>query len=101
MDLADEVNEALPGLGAALLWPVRELELADGAALAVPGVRHLNREDYERKKVLGKPCRPLIVMSREDYERKSVRRALPPSPPRPIFNKAAAISISKRVPGPQ
>ena len=41
VDLPDEVNEALARLGDALLRPVSELELADGPALSVPGVRHL------------------------------------------------------------
>jgi hypothetical protein len=41
VDLADEVDEAIDGLGYALLRPVNELKLADGAARAVTGVRHL------------------------------------------------------------
>ncbi len=39
--LADEVDEALPGLGHPLLGPVHELELADGPGLPVSRVRHL------------------------------------------------------------
>lgn len=41
VDLSYEVNEALAGLGHSLLGPVSELELADGPALSVPRVRHL------------------------------------------------------------
>ena len=41
VDLSYEVNEALAGLGHSLLGPVSELELPDGAALAVPGVSNL------------------------------------------------------------
>ena len=39
--LADEVDEALAGLGHALLRPVREVELPDSPGLSVPCVRHL------------------------------------------------------------
>ena len=41
VDLTDEVDESLARLGHALLRPVGELELANGPALPVPGVRHL------------------------------------------------------------
>ena len=41
VDLTDEVDESLARLGHALLRPVGELELSDGSALAVSGVRHL------------------------------------------------------------
>ena len=41
VDLTDEVDEALARLGDPLLRPVSELELSDGPALSVPGVRHL------------------------------------------------------------
>ena len=43
VDLTDEVDESLARLGHSLLRPVRELELSDGSALSVPGVRHLGR----------------------------------------------------------
>lgn len=52
--LADEVDEALSGLGHALLGPVGELELADRARLAVAGVRHFElSEQVLRHVVLG------------------------------------------------
>ena len=45
VDLTDEVDESLARLGHSLLRPVGELELSDGSALAVPGVRHLGGGD--------------------------------------------------------
>ena len=39
--LTNEVNEGLSGLGDSLLWPVRELELADRPGRAVTSVSHL------------------------------------------------------------
>lgn len=49
MHLADEVDESLPGLGNALLRPIRELELSDRPGLAVLRTRRrgigFNREN--------------------------------------------------------
>ena len=53
--LSYEVYEALPGLGHALLRPVSEVELADGARLAVPGVRHLGQPRLKRCRNPGQP----------------------------------------------
>lgn len=52
--LANEIDEALPGLGHALLRPISELELADGARGAVARVCHLElAQDVLRHVVLG------------------------------------------------
>jgi len=45
VDLANEIDEALAGLGHALLWPLGELELAHSARLSVPGVGDLKEEE--------------------------------------------------------
>ena len=60
-----------------------ELELANGATLSVPCVCNLGKTK--------------VIDGVEKYY-PVLRRSLF-LPPRPIFNKAAAISISKRVPG--
>ena len=51
--LPDEVDESLAGLGHALLRPLHELELADGARLAVPCVCHLipGGDSRERRRI--------------------------------------------------
>ena len=46
VDLSDEVDESLPGLGYALLRPVREVELADCPGLAVSCICHLNNNSF-------------------------------------------------------
>ena len=52
--LPNKVDEALAGLGHALLRPVGELELADRARLAVAGVRHFElSQQVLRHVVLG------------------------------------------------
>ena len=65
VDLANEVNESLSRLGHPLLRPVRELELSDGPALAVPGVRHLELpQDVLRHVVLGQRVHHEVLIAR-------------------------------------
>lgn len=65
--LADEVNEALPRLRHALLRPVRELELPDGAGLAVLGRRRAHSLATEVLAVARpSPSRPVLPAHPED-----------------------------------
>lgn len=61
MHLADEVDESLPGLGNALLRPIRELELSDRPGLAVLQTRNGDQDPRD----ICQACRRVEARSEE------------------------------------